>query len=122
MTIVSYIMDGLLASAAVWMFLRGHFMVTRELALVPLLTAAADAAFAAQLTPELTPIISAALLLLQAVILFVSVALTAADRAKARRKEERYRRRMQLAQARDAFDHSLEEQEKKRRSRKGACA
>ena len=38
-TIVSYITDALLAVTAAWLLLRGHFAATKELALVPLLTA-----------------------------------------------------------------------------------
>ena len=96
---------------AAWLLLRGHFAATKELALVPLLTALMDVAFAGQLSPELTPVISGLLFMLQAAILLFSVALAVRDRALARRKAERRRRRMAIARERDLFDSRLAAQE-----------
>ena len=129
-TIVSYITDALLAVTAAWLLLRGHFAATKELALVPLLTALMDVAFAGQLSPELTPVISGLLFALQAAILLLSVALAVRDRALARRKAERRRRRMAIARERDLFDSRLAAQEQAKsadarragEAQRGVCA
>ena len=97
---------------------------------MPLLTALMDAAFAGQLSPELTPVISALLFALQAAILLFSVALAVRDRALARRKAERRRRRMAIARERDLFDSRLAAQEQAKsadarragEAHRGACA
>ena len=128
-TIVSYITDALLAVTAAWLLLRGHFAATKELALVPL-TALMDVAFAGQLSPELTPVISGLLFALQAAILLLSVALAVRDRALARRKAERRRRRMAIARERDLFDSRLAAQEQAKsadarragEAQRGVCA
>ena len=61
--------DLALAMVAALMIPKGHYMITRQLAAVPLAVALVDAAFASQLQLSLTPVISALVIALQVVIL-----------------------------------------------------
>lgn len=99
----TYVMDLVLVGMAVAMFFKGHYGATRQLALAPLAVAVLDAAFAPQLDMSLTPVLSAALFALQAVILAGSALVLYEDRAHARNKQMRRQRRRETARKRAAL-------------------
>ncbi|MBQ7089450.1 MAG: hypothetical protein IJN04_07420 [Clostridia bacterium] len=113
----TYAIDLALALVAALMMVKGHYGITRQLAAVPLAVALLDAAFAAQLDLALTPVLSAAVILLQVVILSLSVVMLRQDALHARAKRTRRARRQQQEQDRAAFDAAA-----RRRNRVAACA
>ncbi len=102
----TYILDLLLVSVAAGMLFKGHYGVTRQLALAPLLVAVLDAVFAAQLQLSLTPVLSALLVVLQAVVLIGSGVILRQDRVRARNKQARRHRRREIARTRAAFEQA----------------
>ena len=58
MTVMTWVMDGLLAAMAAAMLIKGKYGITRQLAAAPLVLAVLDAAFAGQIQPMLTPVLS----------------------------------------------------------------
>ena len=115
----TYIIDALLVLLAVGMLLRGHYGITRQAGFVPLVVAVVDAAFAAQLDPALTPVLSGVLIALQLVILAAGSVLLYEDAVQARNKRARRRRRRELAASRAAFEQAAQRHETVRRP---ACA
>ena len=113
----TYGIDLALAVVAALMIVKGHYGITRQLAAVPLAVALVDAAFAAQLDLALTPVLSAAVILLQVVILSLSAAVLREDARRARIKRTRRIRRQQQERDRAAFDLAAQ-----RRSRVAVCA
>ena len=103
-----YVLDVLLVAMAVSMFLAGRYGVTRQLAFAPLLVAAVDAAFAAQVDVALTPVLSALLVMLQVVIFSGSALVLYEDRVHARNKAARRRRRREVARSRLAFEQAAQ--------------
>lgn len=102
----TYIIDALLVLVSVSMLLRGHYGITRQAAFVPLATAVVDAAFAGQLDPLLTPVLSALLIALQLVILTTAGLLLHQDAVRVRNKRTRRQRRRELALSRAAFQQA----------------
>ena len=98
--------DLALAAVAALMILKGHYGITRQVAVVPLAVALVDAAFAAQLQLALTPVLSALLIALQVAILSVSAGVLREDMVRARNKRNRRRRREELARSRAAFEQA----------------
>ena len=113
----TYVIDLALALVAALMIVKGHYGITRQLAAVPLAVALIDAVFASQLDLALTPVLSAAVILLQVVILSLSVVMLRQDALHARAKQVRRRRRQEQARDRAAFDRVAQ-----RRNRVAACA
>ena len=109
--------DLALAMVAALMIPKGHYMITRQLAAVPLVVALVDAAFATQIDLALTPVLSALLVVLQVVILSLSAAVLREDALRARMKRTRRIRRQQQERDRAAFDAAAQ-----RRGRMAACA
>ena len=109
--------DLALAMVAALMILKGHYMITRQLAAVPLAVALVDAAFASQLQLSLTPVISALVIALQVVILAASGEVLREDVIRARNKRARRRRREEMARDRVAFEQAAQ-----CRTRMAACA
>ncbi len=105
----TYVMDLLLAAMAVCMFFGGKYGITRQAAFLPLVIGAVDAVFAGQITLSLTPVLSALLIALQAIVLLGSGLMLQQDRAHAKAKSARRRRRRELAASRAAFEQALEE-------------
>ncbi|MBQ9859612.1 MAG: hypothetical protein IJO76_02920 [Clostridia bacterium] len=104
----TYILDLLLAATAAVMLWKGHFGLTRQIALAPLTVACVDAAFAHQIQLSLTPVLSAVLVLLQIVVLLGCGAVLHHDRVQVRNKQARRQRRRQVARARAAFELAAE--------------
>ena len=102
----SWILDTLLLGVGIAMLLKGHYGTTRELAVAPLITAAVDAAFAAQVNIALTPVLSALLFVLQGIILSGATLVLYQDRVRLRNHRARRRRRQQLARTRQAFEQA----------------
>ena len=113
----TYVIDLALALVAALMIVKGHYGITRQLAAVPLAVALIDAVFASQLDLALTPVLSAAVILLQVVILSLSAAVLREDALRARMKRTRRIRRQQQERDRAAFDAAAQ-----RRGRMAACA
>lgn len=101
---LTYILDLLLLAVAVGMLVKGHFGVTRQLALAPLVVAVLDAVFAGQIDLSLTPVLSGLLLALQVVILAGSALVLRRDRVLARNRVARRRRRREIARTQAAFE------------------
>lgn len=117
--------DGLLILTAAAMLLFGKYGITRELALAPLTTAVLDGFLSSAMDFSLTPWLSAAVVLLQGVILAFSGLMLYQDRVHFRNKQLRRKREQDLAKTRRVF----EEAEARRirataaeRSHKQACA
>ena len=120
---VSWIVDILLAALAVSMLIGGHYGVTRQLAFAPLLTAVLDAVFATQVDLGLTPVLSALLFALQAVILLGGALVLYQDRVRVRNRRARRRRRQELARSRAAFEQAAEQAAHRSAARRrGLCA
>ena len=109
-------MDMALALAAVVMLAGGKYGTTRQTALLPLLTAALDGLFAAEIAPALTPVLSTVLLVLQGVILAFSGWMVHRDRVRFRQKQQRRRRERELIRSRMAFELAADEAEERRRT------
>ena len=103
---VAWLFDILLVGLGIAMLVGGHYGITRQMALAPLVTAALDAAFAACIDPSLTPWLSAMLIVLQGVILFGGTMLLYQDRVRVRNRQARRRRRQQLARYQAAFEQA----------------
>lgn len=106
---MTLVLDILLAVLAVYMLLRGHYGITKQMGFAPLTVAVLDAAFAGVIDPARTPWLSAALVALQVVILAAAAVLTYQDAVRARNKRARRVRRQELARSRAAFDRALEQ-------------
>ena len=115
----TYVIDLALALVAALMLLWGHYNITRQLAVVPLVVALVDASFASQIDLALTPVVSALLVVLQVAILTVSTAVLREDMARARMKRNRRRRREEMARDQEAFRRASES---RTRMRTAACA
>ena len=111
----TFVLDILLVAVAAAMYFAGHYGVTRQTAFLPLVVAAVDAAFAAQVTLSLTPLLSAVLIALQTVILVGSGILLYEDRVHARNKQSRRRRRRELARSQAAFEAAAKRREQSAR-------
>lgn len=111
MLIYQYAIDAVLAALGAFMLLKGKFGITRQAAWGPIAIAVIDAAMAAQLDFSLTPVLSAILLGLQAVILLCGTFLLYQDRVHARSKALRRQRRRALAADREAFAQALAQRE-----------
>ena len=111
--------DVALALLAALMILKGHYNITRQMAMVPLTVALVDAAFATQLQLSLTPVVSALLIALQVIILAVGGEMLREDMVHARNKMNRRRRREELARSRAAFEQAAQRHD---RMRQAACA
>ena len=111
--------DVALALLAALMILKGHYNITRQMAMVPLVVALVDAAFATQLQLSLTPVVSALLIALQVLILTASGEVLREDLIRARNKRARRRRREELARSRAAFEQAAQRRDAMRRV---ACA
>ena len=103
----AFVLDILLASLAGFMLLKGHFGVTRQAALIPLAVAVLDGSIVLQFDPTLTPVLSAALIALQVVILACGSLMAYRDVVCARQKRARRMRRRQVAESRNAFEQAL---------------
>ncbi len=108
---LTYILDLLLIAMAVGMLWKGHFGITRQLALAPLAVAALDAAFAGQVELSLTPVLSGTLIALQLVMFVASTLVLYRDRVLARNKQKRRRRRREIARTRAAFEEAAARRE-----------
>ena len=113
------IIDFALALVAALMLIKGHYGITRQLAIVPLVVALVDAAFATKIQLSLTPVVSALLIALQVVILLASGEVLREDMVRARNKRNRRRRREELARTRAAFEQAAQRRNAMRRV---ACA
>ena len=102
------VLDIMLAVLAVYMLLRGHYGVTKQAGFAPLVAAVVDASFASAIDPTLTPWLSAALMVLQVVVLAAATVLTYQDAVRARNKRARRARRQEIARSRAAFEQALE--------------
>ena len=111
--------DLALALVAALMVLKGHYNITRQVAVVPLAVALVDAAFATQIQLSLPPVVSALLIALQVLILTASGEVLREDLIRARNKRARRRRREELARSRAAFEQAAQRRDAMRR---GACA
>ena len=111
--------DVALALLAALMILKGHYNITRQMAMVPLAVALVDAAFATQLQLSLTPVVSALLIALQVIILAASGEMLREDMVRARNKMNRRRRREELARSRAAVEQAAQRRDAMRRV---ACA
>lgn len=118
---LTLILDILLAVLAVFMLLKGHYGVTKQMAFVPMTVAVLDAAFAGVIDPALTPVLSTALVVLQGVVLGAAGLLTYQDAVRARNKRARRLRRQEIARSRAAFQQALERREAAAR-RRCVCA
>lgn len=105
---LTLVLDMLLAVLAVYMLLRGHYGITKQMGFAPLTVAVLDAAYAAAIDPALTPVLSAALVVLQIVVLAGAGILTYQDAVRARNKRARRQRRAEVARSRAAFEQALE--------------
>ncbi len=103
---LSWLFDILLVTLGIGMLLGSRYGTTRQLAVAPLVTAALDMAFAAQITPSPTPVLSALLVVLQGVILATGALMLYQDRVRAHNQQARRRRRRQMARYRAAFEQA----------------
>ena len=103
---ITWLFDILLIGLGIAMLVGGRYGITRQLALVPIITAALDAAFATRIDPSLTPWLSALLVVLQGVILLGGAMQLYQDRVRARNRQARRRRRQQLARYQAAFEQA----------------
>ena len=113
----TFFIDLSLALVAALMLVKGHYGITRQLAMVPLAVALLDAVFAAQIDLSLTPVVSALLIALQVVILSLSAVVLREDAVHARMKRTRRRRREEMRRDRAVFDEAAQ-----RRNRMAVCA
>ena len=93
------VLDVLLAGLAAGMFFGWHYGITRQTAAAPLVVAVLDAIFVGKIDPSLTPVLSALLIALQAVVLLGGAAVLREDRRRARAKAENRRRKAAVRQA-----------------------
>ncbi len=103
----AFVLDILLAVLAGYMLIKGHYGVTRQAALVPLAVAVLDGSVVLQFDPTITPVLSAALVALQVVILACGSLMAYRDAVCARQKRARRMRRRQVAESRAAFEQAL---------------
>lgn len=103
----AFTLDILLAGLAVYMLVKGHYGVTRQAALVPLVVALLDGSTVLHFDPTLTPILSAAMISLQVVILSCGTLMAYKDAVHARQKRARRARRHQVVESRKAFEQAL---------------
>ena len=108
---LTLVLDILLAVLAVYMILRGHYGVTKQMGFAPLTVAVLDAAFAGAIDPARTPWLSVALVALQVVVLSAAALMTYQDAVRARNKRARHCRQRELARSRAAFDRALEQRQ-----------
>ena len=106
--------DGALVLAALLLLVGGKFGITRQLAILPLLTAVLDGAFVSEIAFSLTPVLSTVLLVLQGLILSFSGWMLYQDRVRFRNKQLRRRREKQLTRSRLAFEQAAEAAEQQR--------
>lgn len=116
----AFTLDILLAALAGFMLIKGHFGITRQAALIPLAVAVLDGSMVLQFDPTLTPVLSAALVALQLVILTCGSVMAYRDVVCARQKRARRQRRQQVAHSRAVFEQAWEQ--KSRRVAGRACA
>lgn len=109
-------MDMALALAAIVLLVGGKYGTTRQMALLPLLTAVLDGAFVSVIAPSLTPVLSTILLVLQGLILAFSGWMVRRDRVRFRNKQQRRRRQRELIRSRMAFELAADEAEERRRA------
>ncbi len=102
----TWILDMALVALSLSMFLFGHYGTTRQLAIAPLVAAALDVAFAGQIDPSLTPVLSALLIALQGALLLAGGLVLYQDRVRLRNRQARRRRRQQLVRSRLAFEQA----------------
>lgn len=121
MIMLTLILDVLLAVLAVYMLMKGHYGVTRQAGFAPLAVAVLDAAFAGAIDPSLTPRLSAALAVLQVVVLAGAGLLSYQDAVRARNKRARRARRQEVARSRAAFERALEQRQNRGVARR-VCA
>ena len=107
-------MDMALALAAVVLLVGGNYGTTRQMALLPLLTAVLDGSFVSVIAPSLTPVLSTILLVLQGLILTFSGWMVRRDRVRFRNKQQRRRRQRELIRSRMAFELASDEAEERR--------
>ena len=107
-------MDMALALAAVVLLVGGKYGTTRQMALLPLLTAVLDGSFVPVIAPSLTPVLSTILLVLQGLILTFSGWMVRRDRVRFRNKQQRRRRQRELIRSRMAFELASDEAEERR--------
>ena len=108
--------DGALVLAALLLLVGGKFGITRQRAIVPLLTAVLDGAFVSEIAFSLTPVLSTVLLVLQGLILSFSGWMLYQDRVRFRNKQLRRRREKQLTRSRLAFEQAAEAAEQQRQT------
>lgn len=102
----TYVIDLALALVAALMLLRGHYNITRQVAMAPLAVALVDAAFASQLELSLTPVISALVVAVQLAVLLFSMGVLHEDGRRVRQQRARRRRREELERSRAAFEQA----------------
>ncbi len=107
-------MDMALALAAIVLLVGGKYGTTRQMALLPLLTAVLDGSFVSVIAPSLTPVLSTILLVLQGLILTFSGWMVRRDRVRFRNKQQRRRRQRELIRSRMAFELASDEAEERR--------
>ena len=108
---LTLVLDILLAVLAVYMILRGHYGVTKQMGFAPLTVAVLDAAFAGVIDPSRTPWLSVVLVALQVVVLSAAALMTYQDAVRARNKRARRYRQRELARSRAAFESALEQRQ-----------
>ena len=108
---LTLVLDILLAVMAVYMLMKGHYGITKQAGFAPLAVAVLDASFASVIDPSLTPGLSAALVVLQVVVLAGAGLLAREDAVRARNKRARRIRRQEVARSRAAFDRALEQRQ-----------
>ena len=108
---LTLVLDILLAVMAVYMLMKGHYGITKQAGFAPLAVAVLDASFASVIDPSLTPGLSAALVVLQVVVLAGAGFLAREDAVRARNKRARRIRRQEVARSRAAFDRALEQRQ-----------
>ncbi len=118
---LTLVLDILLAVLAVYMILRGHYGITKQVGFAPLTVAVLDAAFAGVIDPARTPWLSVALVALQVVVLSAAALMTYQDAVRARNKRARRARRQEIARSRAAFERALEQRQTAVRDRR-VCA
>ena len=108
---LTLMLDVLLAVLAVYMLMKGHYGITKQAGFAPLTVAVLDASFASVIDPALTPGLSAALVVLQLVVLAGAGILSYQDAVRARNKRARRIRRQEVARSRAAFERALEQRQ-----------
>ncbi len=113
MLVFSIFTDIALMGLAIAMLFKGHYGVTKQLALAPAFVAAMDLSCVGVIAYMTTPLLSVLLTVLQITVLCGSAAVLHEDRVRARNKQERRRRRREILRTQAAFENARYAGEKK---------